>query len=155
MEMNKIVLKQENVDEGTLDNFIRALEEATGCTVKWNQVYELEVDAPKAAAILQTVFDSHGDKAPAKPAKAKKAKGEGGKAGRVVKNKWQVMSGDIHRGETLTTQKVNKMARTGELHAGTQLHHPKLGVRFVSNGKLIEEPVVHPEKVTIEDQVPA
>jgi hypothetical protein len=156
--MGKIVLRQENVDEGTLDNFIRALEEATGCKVKWSQVYELEVDDPKAAAILQTVFDNNGDKAPARPAKAnfrdpsgaKEAKSKGGKAGRVVKNKWQVISGEHHVGEELVTQKVNKMAKTGELTAGTRLIHPKLGVRFVSNGNLIEKPEIHPAEVRLD-----
>lgn len=161
MEMNKIVLKQENVDEGTLDNFIRALEEATGCTVKWNQVYELEVDDPKAAAILQTVFSDNGDKALAKTAKAKsrdlsgakEARAKGGRTRRVVSNKWTVLTG-LHAGEVLVTQRVNKMAARGELHAGDQLRHPKLGDRFVSNGKLIEEPAIHPTEVKF-DQLAA
>lgn len=165
MEMNKIVLKQENVDEGTLDNFIRALEEATGCTVKWNQVYELEVDDPKAAAILQTVFGDNG-KVPRsergegkKTAKsrdlsgAKEAKAKGGKAGRKVSNKWTVLTG-LHAGEVLVTQRVNKMAARGELHAGDQLSHPKLGCHFVSNGKLKETVAIHPTEVKL-DQLAA
>lgn len=154
--MNKIVLRQENVDEGTLDNFIRALEEATGCVIKWSQVYELEVDDPMAAAILETVFGGNGGKAQAKSrdlggakhVKSKEARAKGGKAGRVVSNKWTVLNG-LHAGEVLVTQKVNKMARSGELHAGTELSHPKLGVRFVSNGELIEEPSIHPEEVLV------
>lgn len=146
--MGKITLEQENVDDGVLDDFIKALENATGCTIKWRTVYELEVDDPKAAAILSTVFSSNGNakQTEASKSKAIKATVKGGKAGRVVSNKWSVLTG-LHAGEVLITQKVNKMARSGELHAGTELRHPKLGVRFVSNGRLIEEPSVSPAAV--------
>jgi hypothetical protein len=149
--MGKIIIKQENVDDSTLDDFIQALEKATGCTIKWSTVYELEVDDPKAAAILQTVFSDNGE---VKKKKAmKEAKTKGSKAGRVVKNKWTVLSG-IHAGEVLVTQKVNKAIACGALDPGTKLSHPKLGARFVSNGKLIEEPSIHPTEVVL-DEVPA
>lgn len=151
--MGKIIIKQENVDDSTLDDFIQALEKATGCTIKWSTVYELEVDDPKAAAILQTVFSGNGEVKKKKV--VKEAKTKGGKAGRVVKNKWQVLNGEHHVGEELVTQQVNKMAKSGELSAGSQLIHPKLGMRFISNGKLIEEPVIHPTEVEFKEMVPA
>jgi hypothetical protein len=149
--MGKITVRQENVDEYVLDDLILALEKATGCKIKWSTVYEVETDDPKVAAILQTVFSGN-ENNKKKPA-AKETKINGGKAGRVVKNKWNVLTG-IHAGEVLVTQKVNKMIKTGDLAPGTRLDNPKLGVRFVSNGKLIKEPDIHPAEVKF-DQLAA
>jgi hypothetical protein len=148
--MGKITVRQENVDEYVLDDLIQALEKATGCKIKWSTVYEIETEDPKVAAILQTVFSGNGDAKKPEAKAAKEAK-KGGKAGRVVSNKWTVMTGPL-AGEVLVTQKVNRMAASGELHTGDQVRHPKLGDRFVSNGRLIEEPFIHPvEIIAIEE----
>lgn len=147
--MTKILINAEGIKDDVLEEAIEVLEKATDCPITWRQVYVLESESEKALKILHSLFGGSVDEsAPRPPLESyKKKKLKGGKPGRVVKNKWQVLSGEHHVGEALVTQQVNKMIKSGELSAGSQLIHPKLGVRFVSNGKLIEEPTVHPTEV--------
>lgn len=148
--MTKILIKAEGVKDDVLEEMIRSLENATDCAIAWRQVYVLESESTKALKILHSPFGGEveeGEIVSRKEKTLKKPRAKGGKSGRVVSNKWTVLTG-LHAGEVLITQRVNKMCARGELHAGEKLSHPKLGVRFVSNGKLIEEPAIHPVEVT-------
>jgi len=70
--MNKIVLNANNIDKTILDEFIQALENASGCRVITETVYELTCDDAKTAAILQTVFGGNGHAAIAKTKQKKR-----------------------------------------------------------------------------------
>lgn len=148
--MTKILIKAEGVKDDVLEEMIESLEKATDCAITWRQVYVLESESVKALKILHSLFGGEVEESESvyhKEKTLKKSRTKGGKPGRVVSNKWSILTG-LHAGEVLVTQKVNKMAKSGELPAGTELRHPKLGMRFVSNGKLIEEPAIHPVEVT-------
>jgi hypothetical protein len=144
--MPKIILKAENIDETRLGHFIEALEESMEVTIKWSQVFELEMDDPKAAAILQTVFGGNEHaKAEEKPGRKAKVQDGRKKIGQRPRD-WTVLTGE-QKGATFASQGLARIVKAGKLD-GAVLNHSQKGQFEVLHRQLV--PVGKASTVSIE-----
>jgi hypothetical protein len=122
----RIEIDMANVKEDSLTEFIVSLENVIpGCKVEIREVFYLDVDDPKAAAILQSLFGG------------KVEKKEGEKKHRKHFH-YTVLTGPLV-GREITPQTFKKMFKNGEIAAGTVVKHPTMGELVVRpDGLLVE-----------------
>jgi hypothetical protein len=137
--MNKIVLDANNFDRMILDDFIQALEKATGSHVITKAVIEVTCDDPKAAAIIQTVFGGNGQVAIARQQKEKKTENTEKPAGMKTRIDipYKVLDGP-QAGMKVKGGPLSRMIKAGSLGANTHLQHPDKGLFIITpNRQLI------------------
>ena len=121
----QVQIDSSNVQEDTLAEFITALENARpGCHIECKEVYVLEVDDPKAASILQSLFGANGHPEAPKASQAAKAKKAAKKYGKQALIK--ILNGP-RAGEEITGIRLSADLKNHSLDPRTHILHPKKG----------------------------
>lgn len=132
----RVEIDFKNVQEDTLAELCIALENAIpGCQIKSQEFYVLEVNNPKAAAILQSVFGGNSTQAAETDKKAKKPGKEKPKRASPKLLRYTFLT-DVRSGQTITGGALGRMLKAGNLVSGTCLSHPERGELIaVTNGQ--------------------
>jgi hypothetical protein len=124
----KVAISSKSVKEVELSKFCNALQEATGCHITINQIFDVEVDDPEMAAVLQAVYGDNNRK-PLIEKPAEKTKATTRQHHTRQDLRYQFVSGpqsNLH-GKEFTAASVSKMLKAGSLAVDTHLNHPEKG----------------------------
>ena len=120
----RIEIDMNAVNQDTLVDFCNNLQELTGCHIEIKELYILEVDDPKVAAVLQTLCGGNNHRPVETGMKTKKEKH--GKASRQ-KIYYTIIDGP-RAGQKLIGTSIAKVIKAGNLSVGTKVNHPKKGM---------------------------